>query len=253
MTSTTSLDPSVTDHLVDRLTEQHAFSGDAVGAMIDAVGNGFGGMAAFDHPEFGGAGQWMRGGMVLLSGADDHRLRARVDALCEAIAAELAGAPRAASLDPAGPNSIEGRAASAAIGASSRNTNGWPAELGVPTAAGSQNGVRYAYFAAARRLAIDHGAGPAIYDTGAHQISGVAQQQSGAQGSLIFSSPLGPIDVERLPRVDRAAPVAPATSGADHGNDDILHSIERLGALRDRGLITEDEFTAKKSELLARL
>ncbi|WP_245973666.1 SHOCT domain-containing protein [Euzebya pacifica] len=30
-------------------------------------------------------------------------------------------------------------------------------------------------------------------------------------------------------------------------------ALERLGALRDQGILTDDEFTAKKTELLRRL
>lgn len=40
----------------------------------------------------------------------------------------------------------------------------------------------------------------------------------------------------------------PATSA-----DEVFAQLERLGALRDAGVLTEDEFTAKKSEMLGRL
>jgi secreted protein with Ig-like and vWFA domain len=43
----------------------------------------------------------------------------------------------------------------------------------------------------------------------------------------------------------------PATSGTN--KDDVLNSLERLKGLRDRGVITEEEFEAKKKELLNRL
>lgn len=45
--------------------------------------------------------------------------------------------------------------------------------------------------------------------------------------------------------------ILPAASGA--AKDDILNSLERLKGLRDRGVITEEEFEAKKKELLNRL
>jgi hypothetical protein len=41
------------------------------------------------------------------------------------------------------------------------------------------------------------------------------------------------------------------TGGALH--DDVFAKIERLGALRDKGIISEQEFHQKKGELLARL
>lgn len=44
---------------------------------------------------------------------------------------------------------------------------------------------------------------------------------------------------------------SPAASGTT--KDDALNSLERLKGLRDRGVITEEEFEAKKKELLNRL
>lgn len=46
---------------------------------------------------------------------------------------------------------------------------------------------------------------------------------------------------------------APATTPAPVAESDIPAQIEKLGELRDRGLVTPEEFEAKKAELLARL
>lgn len=49
---------------------------------------------------------------------------------------------------------------------------------------------------------------------------------------------------------------APAPSGQPVGGttaDDVLATLERLGTLRDAGVVTAEEFEAKKAELLARL
>jgi hypothetical protein len=46
-----------------------------------------------------------------------------------------------------------------------------------------------------------------------------------------------------------AAPVSTKLVAAD----DIIVAIERLAALREKGILTDEEFTAKKAELLARL
>ena len=35
--------------------------------------------------------------------------------------------------------------------------------------------------------------------------------------------------------------------------EDVMDSLERLGKLRDQGVVTEDEFQQKKAELLSRL
>ena len=42
-------------------------------------------------------------------------------------------------------------------------------------------------------------------------------------------------------------------AGGDISGGDIFSSIERLAALRDKGIISEAEFAAKKTELLGRL
>ena len=46
-----------------------------------------------------------------------------------------------------------------------------------------------------------------------------------------------------------SAPAPPATTPAD----DATATLERLAALRDRGLITAEEYDAKKRELLERI
>jgi hypothetical protein len=62
---------------------------------------------------------------------------------------------------------------------------------------GAQDTMRYAYFPATRRLAIDLNGKVTVYDTQDHQISGVSQQQPGL-GSLSFSSQLGDVDLSGL-------------------------------------------------------
>jgi len=44
-----------------------------------------------------------------------------------------------------------------------------------------------------------------------------------------------------------------SSATSDINKDDVLNSLERLKGLRDRGVITEEEFEAKKKELLNRL
>jgi len=42
-------------------------------------------------------------------------------------------------------------------------------------------------------------------------------------------------------------------SGGENARDDVFHQIERLGDLKEKGLITDDEFQAKKTELLKKI
>jgi hypothetical protein len=56
-----------------------------------------------------------------------------------------------------------------------------------------------------------------------------------------------------------AAPPAPqsqataATGQSAPSMSDVFELIEKLGALRDKGFVSDEEFNAKKSELLSRL
>ena len=144
----------------------------------------------------------------------------------------------------------------------------YPAELGVPDATGSQNHVRYAYFAKARRLAVETGGDVYVYDTLDHNIGGFSQQQSSG-ASNVFTSQLGNVALESLRIVSlNGKPVAappssatgskapgapPATSVSRAAGDDIFNALERLGDLKAKGILSDEEFTAKKTELLGRL
>ena len=62
--------------------------------------------------------------------------------------------------------------------------------------------MRYAFFPDSRRLVIEEGGLRAVYDTGDHYIQGVSQSQSSTT-TLVFRSQHGPVDVQKLKRVDR--------------------------------------------------
>jgi hypothetical protein len=82
----------------------------------------------------------------------------------------------------------------------------WPRGLSRPSASGAQDGLRYAFFPEQRRLAVEQDGRVRQYDTGAHRIHGVSQQQSGAAGAIggtpRFSSQLGEVDLGSLKQVD---------------------------------------------------
>jgi uncharacterized membrane protein YdbT with pleckstrin-like domain len=50
-----------------------------------------------------------------------------------------------------------------------------------------------------------------------------------------------------------SAPAAPAPEPKTDTADEVANALERLGDLRDRGILTPEEFAAKKAELLSRL
>lgn len=177
------------------LARQYGFSPDAVTHMMQAMWRGRGAMAQFDHPEFAGSGQWMRGGMLMISDMFNNSLKARVDGLCQAIAAQLTSHP----FQPAGVGSFQAqsRGGDAPLFVPDPRDTWWPAELGAPSAVGSQNGMSYAFFPAVGRLAIQSNGQVSLYDTGHHQIAGFSQQQ-GSGGAVVFATPGGSVSLSSL-------------------------------------------------------
>ncbi|MFW0794477.1 SHOCT domain-containing protein [Gordonia sp. CPCC 205515] len=266
------MDPAVTpaaDQAIDDIAKRHGLSKEAVLAMLLALRAGGGRMAQFSIPELGGSGQWMRGGMTMVGDMFDNSLKVRVDALCTELA-QLVDSTQVFAATPA---------QNQAAGFGTASTNWWPEGLGVPSSTGAQNGVRYAIFPGTRRLVVESGGAARVYDTGDHRIGGVQQQQGGPAGTLSFTSQLGTFDVSSLRALDDDAvaqtpaaapapdhqakhraetpPVAdvatPSTSGTADGSDAVIAAIESLAGLHQRGILTDEEFTAKKAELLSRL
>ncbi len=166
---------------IEDLATTHGFSAQAVRVLQEAVARGGGRMAQFSHPELGGMGQWSAGGMTQIGAMSDDRLRDRVGALAAALAQD-APAPTAPAADaPA-----------------DTKRDWWPDGLGRPSATGAQNGMRYACFPDAHRVAVEMAGKVTIYDSGSKRISGVSQQQGSGQ-ELVFTSQEGTVRAQDLP------------------------------------------------------
>jgi hypothetical protein len=206
---------------VTELAQRYGVSTDAVLTLLQALVHGHGTMAQFDHPDLGGRGQWMPGGMVMVGDMFNHALKATVDGLCTALAALLAASPlvpaapaRRPMASRATPHQQQGGGRSTASTqppatgswgiASPAGGAGawWPAEIGLPAASGAQNAMRYAYFPVQHRLAIAVHEHFWIYDTLDHHVSGVSQQQ-GAGSTVTFTSQHGVVEVTSLPLIAR--------------------------------------------------
>ncbi len=265
--------PEFSEHgqqLVSRLSSRTGFSPEAVRQLLIALQKGNGTMAQFSHPEFGGSGQWVRGGMVMIGDMFNDALKARVNALASELASALASSPGPMPMQAINPppQSQGGGAgfagASSSLFASDPRSPWYPAELGAPHSSGSQNTTRYAYFADKRRLAVDVGGKVSLYDTLGHQINGFGQQQGG-DCALTFTSQHGTVDLSALPAVRQGDPAgepagapkaaAPAKEAApgSSAQASIFEAISQLAALKDKGILTEQEFAVKKAELLARI
>lgn len=257
---------------INELSQRYGFSHDAVINLLQALIQGNTTQAQFNHPEFGGMGQWMSGGMMMIGDMFNHTLKSKVNNIC----VELSQLIQSHQLiqetphfeKPAFLNSNQG--------------NWWPSEFGSPSASGAQNNLRYAYFANSRRLVIDMNGQITVYDTLNHQIGGVSQQQ-GSNTSLCFTSQYGTINISQLPivagnsttsapgvqsvsvapdtsyftpgvqSVNFAPDTAPGVQGVSVANEDILAKIEGLAELHKKGILSKKEFADKKAELLSRL
>jgi hypothetical protein len=271
--------------IIENLAQRHGVSSEAAMVMLRALVEGNGTMAQFDHPEFGGMGQWTRGGMTMVGDMFNHALKAKVDGLCSELAGLLGNEPLFTRMrSQQSQSQHQGHGSRGSFGEVSLFVpsagrpwgTAWPAELGTPAATGAQNDIRYAFFPSSRRLAIEVHGVVTVYDTEDHQITGVSQQQS-ADASLTFVSQQGLVRVADLHVVSKhersemsaeapapsAAPAAAARDASEAATEtpaqgetpaeDIFFKIERLADLRKKGVLSEDEFAAKKAELLSRL
>lgn len=239
--------------------------------LFDAMVAGGGSQAQFDHPDLGGMGQWSRGGMLMVGDMFNNGLKAKIGALAQDLAMLV---DRETGLD------ANADGASLFAGDAGR----WPAGLGRPSSTGSQNDMHYAVFPDTGRLAIAVGGRITVYDTADHRIGGLSQQQGGDQ-RMAFTSQHGPICLESLhilshegvtvpegndltkgddaevptslreaEPVDKPLPTAHASSVIapdDHGV--IFAKLEGLADLHRKGILSAEEYAAKKADLLGRL
>lgn len=190
------------DERFNNLSKKHGFDIEAIKALADGMKSAGGRLARFDHPGLGGMGQWMPGYTKI--GANDPALKERVNGLCEDLLRLLKsdGHPHTPGTDEQPPG-FAGQAEEKG----EDDAVWWPKTLGTsPNSVGGQNQVRYAYFADARRLAVDRGDGRVtVYDTGEHHVHGVAQRQGGSAFSsdrLVFQSQHGEVDLDTLTIVE---------------------------------------------------
>jgi hypothetical protein len=73
-----------------------------------------------------------------------------------------------------------------------------------------------------------------------------AMDELGIQGAELTDEDRAAMSSE----TDQTTQPAPAAAPATASQDSYLDQLERLGSLRDQGIITEEEFQAKKKEIL---
>lgn len=250
---------------LQKIAEKHNVSLNTVEQLALTLLKSGGGMAQFNIPELGGGGQWMKGGMTMVGDMFNNQLKARVDYLCS----ELSKIILNGEIKVVSPKlDVDLKTEK------TTNTNEyWWGDIGKPNATGNQNDMAYAVFNDQKRLAIFQNGEVSIYDTKDHVIGGVGQQQGGTN-SITFTSQIGNVRLEDLEKMDsdsednkenhqvslqtngglgKTSGPAPSEHASDDASEDIFSKIEKLGHLKDKGFISEDEFATKKKELLSRI
>src|SRR5664279_5225622 len=118
---------------VAELAQRYHVGEGAVRTLLDAVIRGGGAMAQFSHPELGGNGQWMRGGMTMVGDMFNPGLQATVSGICAELSALLAAGEVLVQPAAREPGAFGGYGG-----------DWWPAALGRPSTSGGQNDTAYA-------------------------------------------------------------------------------------------------------------
>src|ERR1700712_1388112 len=130
---------------IAQIAGRYGLSINAVMSMLQAVVNGGGNMAQFYVNELGGGGQWMKGGMTMVSNLFNYALKNTVNNLCHELSNLIYN-------EDIFVNEPQGNVQ----GGFSHSGNWWPSELGSPSSSGGQNNLRYAFFPPpVARLAIE--------------------------------------------------------------------------------------------------
>lgn len=270
-----------TRRVIADLARQYGLSEDAVLAMLMAVQRGQGTMAQFNISELGGGGQWMMGGMTMVGDMFNYGLKNTVDSLCNALSQALAAGRIALPAEAVGASVWWPQDLGSPSSAGAQNDSAYaifPAHRrlaikdlggvtlydtgdhfisGVGQQQGSNTGLtfssQYGSFSVSSLRRADEPAeplqqpvewSPSVVQPSAAPPVQPLQQQPASPFAL---SPAGDSAWQASPA---SAPVA-ATGPKDAA--EIIGLIEKLASLREAGILTDEEFSAKKTELLARL
>lgn len=164
---------------IDEIASRHGFSPDAGRVAYVALRAGGFSQAQFSHPELGGMGQWMSGGMMMIGDMFNDGLKWRVGALLSELSQHREPEPTAMPQGGGGGFASSG--------------NWWPEGFGFPASSGSQNDMAYAWFPNAGKLLVKINGDVFAFDTGNLTIYGVQQQQGGGIGSVVLNTSNGPM------------------------------------------------------------
>ena len=270
--------PPEAENTIADIAQRHGLSREAVLAMLFALHVGGGTMAQFSIPDLGGSGQWMQGGMTMVGGnMFDNALKARVDALCSELAQLLA---TTSVFPPSTFTSANWWPANLGVPSSAGGQNNVRYAIFPSTRrlAIQINGVTKVFDTG------EHHIGGVQQQ---QQGGGYGSVSFTSQFGTFDVSSLAELGTQRVAETPAAAPspkhqsqyqsdrpaaqhqsqyqsgpapqFAPQTqapepaSGASGDPAAIVAAIESLAGLHERGILSDEEFSLKKAELLGRL
>ena len=274
--------PEAANAIAD-IAQRHGLSQEAVLAMLVALREGGGTMAQFNVPELGGNGQWMRGGMTMVGNMFDNALKARVDALCNELSQLLtttavfpaparARRPRVCSARTTGGRAIWGpqlgrraerRALRILSGHSTARDPDQRGDKGFRHRRAHIGGVQQQQGTGYSSVGFTSQFGTfgvsSLRELGTQQVAHTAAAAPGPQHESQYQSGPAPHFPPEAPAPEASAPEPPAAKPATGASDDagnsqaIVAAIESLAGLHQRGILSDEEFSTKKAELLSRL
>lgn len=286
-TVTPEAETAITD-----IARRYGLSREAVLAMLFAIHAGDGTMAQFSIPELGGTGQWMRGGMTMVGDMFDNALKARVDALCGELAQLLTTTtvfPASATSPAAGFTSAYWWPADLGVPSATGAQNNaryaiFPTtrrlaiqingitkifDTGEHHIGGVQQQQGGGYGSVSFTSQLGTFAVSNLPELGAQELAETpaaapapqyqGQYQSGPPPQSAPSSRAGAPQYQgqyQSSTPPQSAPPTPAPEpipGASGDAATIVAAIESLAGLHQRGILSDEEFAAKKAELLGRL
>jgi hypothetical protein len=276
-----------------RAAERHGVSEGAAAEMLRALAAGYGSQAQFNHPDLGGMGQWSRGGMLMIGDMFNNGLKARVDALANDLSAEMGQVNVLRRPEGDTFSSGTGWPAEFGSPSSSGSQNDMRYAFfpGSRRLAIVRGGVTEVYDSGDHMISgvgQQQGGDQSITFSTSHGPVGLsdlrridgpgqdrtqAEQPQAEQPDAAPRAPEAPAattspEPEATPTPPAAAPerdapfVAPSAPpespkpsapASGSGHQEIFDALERLSDLKGRGILTEEEFAAKKKDLLARL
>jgi hypothetical protein len=269
---------------VKNICSRYNLSFDAVIHMLISVQNGGGSMAQFNCPELGGGGQWMRGGMTMVGDMFNYGLKNTVDNLCNELSNGLNSMQIFPIIPPGAPGSSVWWPQNLGNPFSSGSQNNSRYAIfnqrlavdrggkitvyntldhqigGISQQQGNDNSMTFSSqygTIPVSSLPIVSGPGEPM----AQQVNFAQEPVQAPSNSMAPQQTVAPQQAVIPPTFEAQTPQQNLTGGPspnhqkanDASSNEILALIEKLGQLKQAGILTEDEFQSKKIDLLNRL